>query len=110
MTRRDMDSIRELSLRFEWRNQSVPEGRTNEEVAYYVHQMKGAALVDAIITFARARRTSKRAVAGASWTVGTATPSARKEGTCGERFVAGAPTSLRHCINLSDGLLLGTAF
>lgn len=52
---RDMDLIRTLLLRFERNDQSVPEGRTKEEVAYHVNQMKDAGLVDAIISFAMER-------------------------------------------------------
>ncbi len=52
---RDMELIRELLLRFEQNDQSVPPGRTQKEVAYHVHQMKEAGLIDAIISFAHER-------------------------------------------------------
>ncbi len=36
MMPRDMELIRELVLRFEHDDDSVPEGRTKQEVAYHV--------------------------------------------------------------------------
>ena len=39
MMPRDMDLIRELMLRFEQDDLSVPEGRTEGEVAYHVKQL-----------------------------------------------------------------------
>src|SRR4051812_37965842 len=47
MMPRDMDLIRELLLRFEQDDTSIPEGHTQEGVAYHVKQMKLSGLVDA---------------------------------------------------------------
>src|SRR5579883_413924 len=49
MMPRDMDLIRELMLRFERNDASLPSGKTMEEVAYHVSQMKRSGLVDAEI-------------------------------------------------------------
>jgi len=46
---RDMDLIRDLLLRFEKDDVSIPEGCTQEEVAYHVKQMKLSGLIDATV-------------------------------------------------------------
>jgi hypothetical protein len=47
MMPRDMDLIRNLLLRFERDDCSIPEGHTKIEVAYHVNQMVHSGLVDA---------------------------------------------------------------
>jgi hypothetical protein len=49
MMPRDMDLIRELLLRFEHDDTSIPEGYTKLEVAYHVNQMVQSGLVDATV-------------------------------------------------------------
>jgi len=49
MMPRDLDLIRELLLRFEHDDTSLPTGRTRQEVAYHVKQMKLSGLIDAKI-------------------------------------------------------------
>jgi Hypothetical protein (DUF2513) len=44
-----MDLIRELMLRFERDDTSIPEGFTKEQVAYHVRQMRESGLIDAHI-------------------------------------------------------------
>lgn len=46
---RDMELIRELLLRFERNDTSIPPGHAQEEVAYHVKQMRLSGLVDAHI-------------------------------------------------------------
>ena len=46
----NMDLIRDLMLRFERDDISLPTGHTKSEVAYHVKQMKLSGLVDAHIT------------------------------------------------------------
>jgi len=46
MTPRDMDLIRELLLRFEQNDTSLPEGRTMKDVGYHVKQMIDAGLIE----------------------------------------------------------------
>jgi hypothetical protein len=50
MMPRDMDLIRELMLRFEHDDTSVPDGSTKQEVAYHVKQMWKSGLIDAEVT------------------------------------------------------------
>ena len=45
----DIELIRELMLRFEQDDTSVPEGRTEGLVAYHVLQMKEDGLIDAFV-------------------------------------------------------------
>lgn len=47
MMPRDMDLIRELLLKFEHDDTSIPKGRTELEVAYHVNQMVKSGLIDA---------------------------------------------------------------
>jgi hypothetical protein len=47
MMPRDMELIRTLLLRFERDDTSIPDGYTQEQVAYHVKQMKLFGLVDA---------------------------------------------------------------
>jgi len=49
MMPRDMDLIRELLLRFERDDLSIPEGHTKLEVAYHVKQMVQSGLIDATV-------------------------------------------------------------
>jgi hypothetical protein len=49
MMQRDMDLIRELLLRFEKGDQTVPPGRSQEVVAYHVEQMNDSGLIKALI-------------------------------------------------------------
>lgn len=51
----DMDLIRTLLLRFEQDDTSIPNGYTDETVAYHVKQMKMSGLVDAVICEASER-------------------------------------------------------
>ena len=46
---RDMDLIRELLLKFERDDTSIPEGRTKQEVAYHVNQMVQSGLIKATV-------------------------------------------------------------
>ena len=46
---RDMDLIRELLLKFEHDDRSIPEGRTKLEVAYHVNQMVKSGLIEAAV-------------------------------------------------------------
>jgi hypothetical protein len=46
MMPRDMDLIRQLMLRFETGDVSVPDGHTKEEVAYHVKQLIDAGFLD----------------------------------------------------------------
>ncbi len=52
MMPRDMDLIRQLMLRFEKNITSIPEGRTELEVAYHVKQMIDAGLIDGQVIMA----------------------------------------------------------
>ncbi len=47
---RDIDLIRELLLRFEQDDTSIPEGRSDSEVAYHVNQMIKAGLLEGEVT------------------------------------------------------------
>ncbi len=48
----NMDLVRELLSRFEKGDDSVPEGRTKQEVAYHVKQMIDGGLLDGQVTMA----------------------------------------------------------
>lgn len=49
MMPRDMDLIRELLLKFERDDTSIPSDRSKAEVAYHVNQMVQAGLIDAAV-------------------------------------------------------------
>jgi len=52
MMPRDMDLIRDLMLRFETGDVSVPDGRTKLEVAYHVKQLIEAGYLDGSVVMA----------------------------------------------------------
>ena len=49
MMQRDMDLIRDLLLKFERDDASIPEGHTKHEVAYHVNQMVKSGLIEATV-------------------------------------------------------------